>query len=374
MPTTLSRRSFAHILGAGAAAAALPFPQLFAGKVAAQKTAESAAAGGLVRLSANENPYGPSAKALDARREAFGTACQYPDRSQALPAAEVGRPHSVGPEQVLLGCGSSEILKVAAAAFTNRDRKLVLAAPTFEAIGFAARCAGAETVAVPLDAAYAHDLGAMAAVKDAGLIYVCNPNNPTATITPRSSPASFPGSVPASTIVFVDEAYHHYADSDDYASVIPLVKMHPNLLVARTFSKIYGMAGLRLGYAIAQHELLQKMEEQRQFDSINVMAIAAGRASIADAEHVRFGKERNAATRKMVTDSLQSMGYRTLPSQANFIMIDLGREVRPVIAAFKQKDVHVGRLFPAMPKHLRVTIGRPEEMTAFLGAFKTVMA
>jgi histidinol-phosphate aminotransferase len=375
MPTTLSRRSFAQLIGAGAAAAALPFPQLFAEKKALSKAAETAAgSGGMVRLSANENPYGPSAKALDAMREAFGAACRYPDESQDLLTAEVGRQHGVGPESVMLGCGSSEILKAVAAAFTGRDRKLVLAAPTFEAIGFNAKVTGAEIVNVPLDASYAHDLAAMGAVKDAGVIYVCNPNNPTATITPRNALAAFLTSVPASTVVLVDEAYHHYADSDDYASVIPLVKMHPNLIVARTFSKIYGMAGLRLGYAIAQHELLQKMEEQRQFDSINVMAIAAGRASIADSEHVRLGKERNAATRKTVTDALQSMGYHTLPSQANFIMIDLGREVRPVIAAFKAKDVHVGRLFPAMPKHLRVTIGRPEEMTAFLGAFKSVMA
>src|SRR5258706_7392066 len=303
---TLTRRSFAQLLGAGAAAAALPFPSLVA------KTQQAPhAAGGVVRLSANENPYGPSAKALDAMREAFAVAWRYPDESQDRLAEEIAKGHGVGNDQVLLGCGSSEILKVAAAAFLSPDRqvgngarKLVLAAPTFEAIAVGAKASGADVVSIPLDASYGHDLTAMAAVKDAGLIYVCNPNNPTGTITPRNALASFLANVPTTTTVFVDEAYHHYADSDDYVSVIPLVKMYPNLVVARTFSKIYGMAGLRLGDAVAQHPLLQKMNDQQQWDSINAIAIAAGRASVADADHVRTGKQRNAATRKIVTDSL----------------------------------------------------------------------
>ncbi len=249
----------------------------------------------------------------------------------------------------------------------------MLAAPTFEAIALAAPSAGAEVVNVPLTATHAHDLHAMGAVTGAGLVYICNPNNPTATITPRAALASFIESVPQTTIVFVDEAYHHYADSDDYASVIPLVKTHPNLLVARTFSKIFGMAGIRLGFAVGQKPLLQRMIAHQQFDSINIMAIAAGRACAGDAEHIRIVKERNLATRKMVTDELAKAGFHTLPSQANFIMIDIGREVKPVIAAFRERNVHVGRVFPAMPKHLRVTIGRPEEMTAFLNAFKAVV-
>jgi histidinol-phosphate aminotransferase len=367
--TTLTRRSFGQLLGAGAAAMAFPFPGF-----AAKEEPAARVAGGIVRLSSNENPYGPSPKALDAMREAFSLAWRYPDESQDALADEIAAQNGLGRENVLLGCGSSEILKVAAAAFLSSQRKLVLASPTFEAISVAARPAGAEVVAIPLDGHYAHDLKAMAEVKDAGLIYVCNPNNPTATITPRAAVASFLDTVPPSTIIFVDEAYHHYADSDDYASVIPLVKTHPNLVVARTFSKIFGMAGLRLGYAVAQHPLLQKMNEQQQWDSINAMAIAAGRASISDTEHVRTGRQRNAATRKMVTDTLAQMGFQALPSQANFLMIDLGRDVKPIIGAMRQHEVHVGRLFPAMPKHLRVTIGKPEEMQAFLGAFKTVMA
>ena len=364
--TALSRRAFAQLLGAGAAAAAIPFPVLAATK--------PRAASGAVRLSSNENPYGPSPQAIEAMRDAFSLAWRYPDESQDALAEGLARLHGVGPDQILLGDGSSEILRIAATAFLGTDRKLVLAAPTFEAIAVGARSTGAEVVNIPLDSAHAHDLAAMGAVKNAGLVYVCNPNNPTGTITPRAALAAFIDSVPTATIVFVDEAYFHYADADDYASVIPLVKSHPNLLVARTFSKIYGMAGLRLGYAVAQHPLLEKMNAQQQWDSINIMAIAAGRASVGDVDHVRTGKERNLATRKMVTDELAKSGFRTLPSQTNFIMIDMGREVKPLIAALRERNVQVGRLFPAMPKHLRVTIGRPEEMTTFLNAFKAVVA
>lgn len=365
---TLSRRAFAQILGAGAAAATIPFPTFAATKV------KAASSGGAVRLSSNENPYGPSAPALEAMQSAASLAWRYPDEAQDALTQELATLHGIGAEQILLGAGSSEILRIAASAFLGPDRKLVLASPTFEAIAGAAPSTGAETVSVPLDSAYAHDLHAMGSVSNTGLVYICNPNNPTGTITPRAALAAFIDSVPQTTIVFVDEAYHHYADSDHYASVVPMVKTHPNLLVARTFSKIFGMAGLRLGYAVAQHPLLQKMRAHQQWDSVNIIALAAGRASIGDAEHVRTGKERNLATRTMVTDELAKSGFRTLPSQTNFIMIDMGREVKPLIAAFRERNVHVGRLFPAMPKHLRVTIGRPEQMTAFLNAFKAVVA
>src|SRR5258708_13187958 len=281
----LHRRPFARPPGAGAAAAAIPFPVLAATK--------PKAAGGAVRLSSNENPYGPSPQAIEAMRDAFSLAWRYPDESQDALAEELARLHGVGPDQILLGDGSSEILRIAATAFLGTDRKLVLAAPTFEAIAVGARSTGAEVVNIPLDSAHAHDLAAMGAVKNAGLVYVCTPNTPTGTITPRAALAAFIDSVPPATIVFVDEAYFHYADADDYASVIPLVKSHPNLLVARTFSKIYGMAGLRLGYALAHHPLLGKMNAQQQWDSINIRAIPARRATRRHLHPVPTRDDRN---------------------------------------------------------------------------------
>ncbi|HXH40295.1 MAG TPA: aminotransferase class I/II-fold pyridoxal phosphate-dependent enzyme [Thermoanaerobaculia bacterium] len=365
----LSRRAFARVIGAGAAAAVLPplvTPRpLFA--------ATPPASGG-VRLSSNENPYGPSAAALDAMRDAFAKAWRYPDETQDGLIEAIAKSHAVSRDQVLLGDGSSEILKLAAAAFTGPSRKLVMAAPTFEAIGAYARTAGADVVSVPLDAAYGHDVAKMGGVAGAGLLYICNPNNPTGSITPRGALHGLLKSAPATAAILVDEAYHHYAASSEYESVIPAIASRPNVIVARTFSKIYGMAGLRCGYAVSSRETIRTLAAQQAWDSINIMALAAAQASVADTNHVAEGHKRNAATKASVVASLKKLGYEIVPSETNFIMIDVRRDVRPLISGMRTHGVHVGRLFPAMPHHMRVTIGKPEQMEAFVRAFSEVIA
>jgi histidinol-phosphate aminotransferase len=364
----LSRRAFARVAGAGAAAALLPplaaMKPLFA---ATTPTSE------VVRLSANENPYGPSAAALQAMRDAFAQAWRYPDEAQDALIDTIAKLHSVSRDQVLLGDGSSEILKLAAASYTGPSRKLVMASPTFEAIGNYARVAGAEVVNIPLDAAFGHDVAKMGSVAGAGLIYICNPNNPTGSITPRAAVRSLIASAPASAVILVDEAYHHYAVSSDYESVVPVIASRPNLIVARTFSKIYGMAGLRCGYAIGSKETIRTLGAQQAWDSMNVIAIAAAQASLNDPNHVVEGHKRNAATKAKVAASLKKLGYEIVPSETNFIMIDLRRDVRPLIGAMRTRGVRVGRLFPAMPNHMRVTIGKPEQMEAFVRAFSDVV-
>lgn len=358
----LSRRDAARLL---AFAAVAP-------KLLAQPAPRSRGTG--VRLSANENPYGPPVSAVGAMREALAVGFRYPDEATDELISTIAEINSVSPDQVILGDGSSEILKLTAAAFSNPSRKVVIADPTFEAIGAYARAAGAEVAKVPLTQAFEHDLPKMAAVPNAGVIYICNPNNPTATITSKAAMRSFLDSVPAETVVIVDEAYFHYADSPDYESVMPYVQMRPNLIVARTFSKIYGMAGIRCGYGIAQRSLIQRMDQQKAWDSMNVVALAGARASLADANHVTVGRKRNSDTRQEVVNILTNLGYEVLPSQANFFMVDVKRPVKPVIAALRDHGVHVGRLFPALPQYLRVTVGKPDEMDAFASAFRSVMA
>lgn len=353
---TLSRRSFAVLLGAGAAAAAT-LPEMLA------KPAKT------ILLNSNENPYGPSPAALRAIKDAMSESCRYPDDAEDALREAVATLHGVGREQVLLGNGSSDILRLAATAFLAR--RLVTAEPTFEALW--QHAAGHEIVKVPLDASYAHDLPKMLdAAQSADLVYICNPNNPTATVTPKAALREFLNAVPAQTTVLVDEAYHHYATGNDYESVLPLVAKKENLIVARTFSKIYAMAGLRAGYAIAQKPLIDRLAAQQAWNAMNLMACVAARASLLDAMHVERFRRKNAETRHHLVAELQQLGYRTLPSEANFIMIDMGKEVRPVIQAFRESGVRVGRLFPAMPKYLRVTIGTPEEMSRFLDVFKAV--
>lgn len=362
---TLSRRSFSKLIGASAAFTALQ----------PRKIVKAAAPPSIVRLSSNENPYGPAPAALKAMTDGFSLAWRYPDEYADMLAEELSQLHGVPLEQILLGDGSGEILKLSAASFTSKDRKLVIANPTFEALARHAVVAQAEVVKIDLTSDYRHDLQKMlASANGAGLVYICNPNNPTASITPKNEIAQFLAKLSPSTIVLVDEAYHHYVESKDYESVIPLVKQYPNLIVARTFSKIYGMAGLRCGYCVTQRTNISAMRVHQIWDSVNIMALVAALASLKDPDHVNRGRARNTEVKKSVCAELDTLGYRYIPSHANFMMIDLRREVRPVSDAMRNRGVEVGRLFPALPNFMRVTIGTSPQMTQFLSMFKEVMA
>lgn len=374
---SISRRRFAQLIGAGAVAALTKPAASFA------KTPEPAAqplVTGIVRLSSNENPYGPSPKALKAMTDAFGLACRYPDAHADLLIEALAKANGVSRDQILLGDGSGEILKLCADTFTGpmtNDKNagrgpLVVADPTFEAILNHAKVDGAEVVKVPLTPTFGHDLSKMAAAAKEGLVYICNPNNPTASITPKSEVRDFIAKTSRQTMILVDEAYYHFAESPDYESVIPLVKDHPNLIVARTFSKIYGMAGLRCGYCIAQAETIARMRPRQAWDSTNIMALVAASASLDDPEQVANGRRLNSETKAFLTGELEAMGYQQIPSQANFVMIDVKRPVVPLIQALKQRNVQVGRLFPALPNYMRLTIGKKAEMETFLSAFRQV--
>jgi len=369
---SISRRDFARLLGAGAAVA-LVRPQLSFAKPT-QSITTPLAGGGIVRLSANENPYGPSPKAFQAITDSFDLACRYPDEHNNLLIDRLAKLNGVNHDQILLGDGSGEILKLCAETFTgSQNGNLVAADPTFEAILNNATANRAEVVKVPLTSTYAHDLPKMLSSAKGGLIYVCNPNNPTASITPKEELRDFIAKTPPRTMTLVDEAYFHYADSPSYDSVIALVKDHPNLIVSRTFSKIYGMAGLRCGYCVAQMETIDRLRGNQMWDSVNCMALAAAIASLDDPDHVPNGQRLNHEAKTFVTSELVKMGYEQIPSQANFIMFDCKRPVAPLIQAMKEHKVHVGRLFPAFPNHMRLTIGKKTEMESFVSAFKQVM-
>ena len=395
---SMSRRRFAQLLGAGAVYTAAHPRFSLAERLVPSAPRTFSAAGSVIRLSSNENPYGPSPMAVKAMTDAFNLAWRYPDEHADSLIETLAKINGVEREQILLGDGSGEILKLCATAFTgpmtNAKResvalatptrggalrlfapgrgKMVVADPTFEAIANYANISGAEVVKVPLTKSFAHDLSKMAAAANEGLIYICNPNNPTASITPKNELRNFIASTPPSTMILVDEAYYHYADSADYESVIPLVKNYPNLIVARTFSKIYGMAGLRCGYCVAQKETIQRMRPHQTWDSVNIMALVAAIASLNDETQVTNGRRRNGETRAYLTSELKSIGYEHIPSQANFIMIDVKRPVMPLIGGLRQRGVQVGRLFPALPNHMRVTIGKRAEMESFLSAFREV--
>src|SRR5438876_9175130 len=370
---SISRRKFAHLLGAGAAAAIVRPRFSVATERPSVKTAPTGSV--VVRLSANENPYGPSSQAHAAMNNSFDVCCRYPDEANDVLIDKIAKINGVNREQIVLGDGSSEILKLCAETFTGPTQgKLIAADPTFEAILEYSKANGGEVVEIPLTKSFAHDLPKMSATAKRGLIYICNPNNPTASITPKNELREFIANTPRQTMILVDEAYFHYADSPDYESMIPLVKDHPNLIVARTFSKIYGMAGLRCGYCVAQPETIERMRLHQMWDSVNIMALAAAIANLDDPDQVPNGQRLTSEAKAITIDELDKMGYKTVPSQANFIMFDCKRPVVPLIQAMKQRTVEVGRLFPALPNYMRVTIGKKSEMESFLNAFKQVMA
>jgi histidinol-phosphate aminotransferase len=372
---TLSRRSFSKMIGVSASFAALQSgraAKASSGSLSPETNFSNST--NVVRLSSNENPYGPSPAALNAMSEGRALAWRYPDEYGDMLAEELARLNNVPADQVLLGNGSGEILKMCAAAFTGRERKLVMGNPTFEAIARHAGVANADVVKIDLTSDYRHDLPKMLdAANGAGLVYVCNPNNPTASITPRNEISDFLARLSPKTIILVDEAYHHYVDSKNYESVIPLVKQYPNLIVARTFSKIYGMAGLRCGYCVTQRENIAALRVHQIFDNVNIMALVAALASLKDPNHAALSRKLNDEVKKSACAELDALGYLYIPSQANFMMINLRREVRPIIGALRDHGVEVGRLFPALPTFLRVTIGTSAQMKQFLTAFREVL-
>ena len=272
MPLPMSRRAFAGTLGAAAGVAFLDTPLV--GRVAEAATQRPRPADAVI-LSSNENPYGPSPKALEAAAKA--AANRYPDALEDAAREAIAKHHGVAADQVLLGCGSSEILQMADEAFSGPGKNVVAAEPTFEAVLAYAKVVRADGIKVPLTPDFRHDLPKMAAACDAstGLVYVCNPNNPTATIVTGDEMAAFAAAVPPTATILVDEAYHHFVEDPRYRSSLELIAKHPNVVVARTFSKIYGMAGMRLGYAVGSKETIAAMAPHASWSNANAGVLAA---------------------------------------------------------------------------------------------------
>lgn len=330
--------------------------------------------GGFVKLDSNENPYGPSEKAIQAMQGSFSQSGRYAANTPELVRALCGH-HGVSGRMLEVGYGSSEILKMAAEAFLGPGKSVVTAQPTYEAASRYGDVYGARAVRVRLDAGYRHDLKAMRAAvnSNTGMIYICNPNNPTATIVSADAVKSFVDSLPPELPVVVDEAYHHYVDDPSYASAIALAKQGKPIVVTRTFSKIYGMAGLRLGYAVGREDLIRKMSSYKIWLNTNVLTVAAALASLDDREFVEKNRKLNAVSRKYVEEQVTRMGLSYIPSQANFLMVDLKRDMNSVAHGLRSRGVHAGRPFHPLNQHLRVTIGTLEEMKRFAEELKLAL-
>lgn len=361
-----SRRRFLRF-GAGAAATiSLPLNGLL--RAASFEPSRSQQDDGFIRLNSNENVYGPSTKVMDAIKSAVGAANRYPGFEYESVAETVATMNHVKREQVLFGCGSTEILRLAAFAFLGNGKQLIQASPTFEAMEHYARAAGSEVISVRLTPAFAHDLDGMLARANGSttLVYICNPNNPTASLTARKELETFISKLPASTYVVIDEAYHHYAgNSGMYSSFIDRPIDNQRVMVTRTFSSVYGLAGLRLGYAVGSPKTIQQLRKFATEDNINVIVAKAATAALNDGDSVNDFVERNANDRQEFFNQAMGRGLKPIDSHANFVMMNTYHPADEVIEHYRKNNILIGRHFPPMDTYIRVSLGRPEEMRAF---------
>ena len=365
----LSRRNFLRTLGVTAAAsAATRLPLHAASLPAIYATKRARVPGGPIRLDSNENAYGPSPKAIATMQDTLKMTNRYPRDEYDDLVDRIAAIHRVKADQVLLGCGSSEILRVTAVGFLGPGKKLVQASPTFEESGEYAGSVGADVVRVPLNREFAHDLEAMLARTDSStnLVYICNPNNPTASITPRKDIENFIAKAPSNTYVLIDEAYYHYADETvRAASFLDRPLDDDRVIVSRTFSKVYGMAGLRVGYAVGATKVIAKLRPFITADSVNEVAARAALTALNDTDSVRDFAHRNADDRQEFFNQAQARMIKPINSHANFFMMDVHQPAEKIIEHFRNNQVLIGRKFPPLDTHIRVSLGKPEEMTEF---------
>jgi histidinol-phosphate aminotransferase len=324
--------------------------------------------GGPIRLDANENPYGPSPRALEALKLDASIANRYAKVEYDELVNAIAAKHGVKAEQVVLGCGSSENLRMAANVFLGPGKILLVATPTFELMVHQAEEMGTQVVSLPLTRDYAHDLDAVLArtAGASGVVYICNPNNPTGTLTPRADLEAFLRKLPPSFSVVMDEAYHHFiGPTPAYASFLDRPVDDERVIVLRTFSKIYGMAGIRAGYAVAAPQTARRLAAQHLQYGMSVLTAKAALAAWSDTDSVRAGATRNANDRQEFFSQAKKRGLAVISSETNFVMFQTGRRAEDVIAYFKQNNVLIGRPFPPLTDYVRISLGLPAEMQEF---------
>ena len=329
----------------------------------------------MVKLSSNENNWGPPQSVMTAMNNAWKYVGRYgyPDGNIVEAIAEHD---GVKPENILLGAGSGEILDVVGTTFLLGDKKVIGVDPSYGSVYQHATAIKADAIKLPLTASYRQDMGALIEAtnrnaRDVGFVYLCNPNNPTGVVVTAKEVKQLLDGIPRDMPVLIDEAYHHYVDDPAYGTSIPYVKEGRPVIVARTFSKIVGLAAMRLGYAIAPREIVQRMQPY-SMGSINVLVKHGAAAALQDPAAQDKVKRMTIQNRKATTAALSAYGYDVIPSETNFIMVGIGREIQPVIGEFRDKGILVGRPFPPMTQHMRVSIGTEEDMSRFVTAFKQI--
>jgi histidinol-phosphate aminotransferase len=364
-----SRRSFLHLSAAVSSATALRFmtEPMFA--AAARRRPPHAP--DAVMIDSNENPLGPCQSARDAMAAILPQGGRYADNLTDDLVSTFAKIEGLNPEYIHATVGSTPPLALSVLAFTSPQKSYVTADPGFETGMKMAEQSGARTVKVPLTKTYAHDVKAMlAAGSDAGVFYICNPNNPTGTLTPRADIDYLVANKPKDSIVLIDEAYIHLTEAP---SALDLVKAGKDVIVLRTFSKVYGLAGIRCGFIIARPDLADRVLQRGGLNFMPVTAVVAATASLKDPGLVSERRRINATIRQQTFDWLAHNGYSFIPSESNCFMLDTKRPGEEVRDAMAKENVLIGRIWPIMPTYVRITVGTQDEMSKFQSAFQKVM-
>ena len=327
---------------------------------------------GSIKLASNENPRGPSPKALAALSDATKTLHRYPDGGGHYLRLALAERWKVSPDQIILGNGSDEVITLLTKAFLNQGDEAVMAEPSFIVYKIDVTAEHAKPVTVPLNE-FRHDLPAMAKAVTARtrLVFVCNPNNPTGTYVTAAEVGAFLQAIPPDVIVVFDEAYYEYVTAADYPDTLAILKGGRNVVLLRTFSKIYGLAGLRIGYGLTTPELVQHLNRIRPPFNTNSLAQKAALAALSDEEHVRESRRLNTEGMGFLTERLNALGLSVVPSQANFLYFDVKQDGKAVFEALLRRGVIVRHLGGAF---LRVTIGLSQENERFITALQAVLS
>jgi histidinol-phosphate aminotransferase len=372
---SLNRRNFLR-MGAALPIGAAVLPSLTTSAFAAAASSAIPAVGyidvppNVALLNINEYPSGPTPAAVDIMHKMAVNGNRYYMNETTKFGSELAAYHDLKPTYLTIYAGSSEVLTFTALAFTSPTKSLVTADPTFEQTWRVAESNGAKVHKVPLNPDYSYNMKAMvAADPNAGMYYVCNPNNPTGTLVKRSDIEWLLANKTPGSVVLVDEAYIHFSDAD---SVIDLVGKDKDLIVSRTFSKIYSMGGLRFGYAMARPDLAEKLHHFG-VNSMATTAVQCAKAQLTDKQLIPLRKQAMADTRNKTFEWLTKQNYTFTPSQTNHFMLDVKRPGAPVINALAHHSVMVGRTWAIMPNWPRITVGSPSDMQSFQTAFLEVM-
>jgi len=338
-----------------------------AGLAGSSLLSQASTANRTLRLDRNENAYGASPEAMAAIRDHAPSANRFP-RSPDLLRAELSKSLGVTEQEILPSAGTDEILRMSAAAFLGPKRKLVMGTPSYDAVAAYARSVGAEVVAIALRKDHGHDLDAMLASVDrnTGVVYVCNPNNPTGTLTNRHHLEKFIRTLPESVLLILDEAYYDYAGaSKAYVSAIVHRTQRENLVVARTFSKVYGLAGLRLGFAVGSPSVLARLAAQKLMLGLNELALVAAVAALQDSSHVARCVRQNQNDRQEFVNQVNARMLRVLDSHTNFACLNVMRPAKEIIEHYRKNDVVLPDEIPHLPTYVRVSFGLAPEMAEF---------